>query len=188
MRATFLQAELDGIKLIQPLTVFDDERGDDVETFNRDAYRDAGIATDFKKDDYATSHKHVLREMHGDDKTEKLVNCPYDKLHFVALQADENNVQYMKWVSTELSISNRTQVYLPAKISIGYLVLSDVEIFQYRQPTYHHETKQFTIKWSDERASIAWLIEQTIRSERDAWPSLDNQTHSRAGRQARLAG
>jgi len=159
---------LDGVKLIQPLTIFEDERGDYIETYNRDAYQAAGIATDFKQDDYATSRKHVLRGMHGDDKTEKLVSCPYGKLYFVAVQADENHPQYMQWMSVELSSVNHVQVYVPAKMAIGYLVLSDVGIFQYKQSTYYHETKQFTIKWNDERANIVWPVEHTIRSQRDA--------------------
>ncbi len=159
--------KLDGIKIITPPTVFDDFRGDYVEIYNREIYNKAGITTDFKQDDYATNRKHVLRGMHGDDKTEKLVKCIYGSLYLVAVQADENHPQFMQWESFNVSSTNRVQVYVPARYAIGYLVLSDVGIFHYKQSTYYHEAKQFTVKWNDPRANIWWPVTDTIRSERD---------------------
>jgi len=159
--------KLDGVKILTPATVFEDFRGDYVEIYNRDIYREAGIVADFKQDDYATNRKHVLRGMHGDNKTEKLVKCVYGALYLVAVQADENHRQYMQWEAFNLTSSNRLQVYVPAKFAIGYLVLSDVGIFHYKQTAYYHETKQFTVKWNDPRANIWWPVSDPIRSERD---------------------
>jgi len=160
--------KLEGIKIIAPATVFEDFRGDYVEIYNRDEYRNGGIATDFKQDDYATNRKHVLRGMHGDDKTEKLVKCIHGSLYLIALQADEDHPQYMQWEAFNLNDSNRMQVYVPAKFAIGYLVLSDIGIFHYKQSTYYHETKQFTIKWDDPRAKMWWPVAQPILSQRDS--------------------
>ena len=159
--------KLEGVKIITPPTMFEDFRGDYVEIYNHEIYHQAGITTDFKQDDYATNLKHILRGMHGDDKTEKLVKCIYGSLYLVALQADENHPQFMQWESFSLSSSNRIQIYVPAGYAIGYLVLSDVGIFHYKQSTYYYETKQFTIKWDDPRANIWWPVSQPIRSERD---------------------
>ncbi|MDA7949161.1 MAG: dTDP-4-dehydrorhamnose 3,5-epimerase family protein [Hyphomicrobiaceae bacterium] len=159
---------LEGVKIITPPTIFEDFRGDYVEIYNRDIYHEAGISTDFKQDDYATSTKNVLRGMHGDDKTEKLVKCIYGTLHFVVLQADESHPQFMQWEAHELSSTNRKQIYAPAGYAIGYLVLSDAAVFHYKQSTYYHETKQFTIKWNDPRAKIEWPIENPVLSERDS--------------------
>jgi dTDP-4-dehydrorhamnose 3,5-epimerase len=160
--------KLDGIKIITPPTIFEDFRGDYVEIYNREIYHEAGITTDFKQDDYATNRKHVLRGMHGDGKTEKLVKCIYGSLYLVALQSDEKHPQFMEWESFNLSSCNRAQVYVPAGYAIGYLVLSDVGIFHYKQSTYYYEAKQFTIKWDDPRANIWWPVAQPIRSERDS--------------------
>ncbi len=167
MAFTCKSGKLDGIKVLTPATVFEDFRGDYVEIYNRDIYREQGITTDFKQDDYATSSKHVLRGMHGDDKTIKLVKCIHGSLYFVAVQADESHPQFMQWEAFHLSSANRVQIYVPAKYAIGYLVLSDIGIFHYKQSTYYHETKQFTVKWDDPRAKIWWPIQNTIRSERD---------------------
>jgi dTDP-4-dehydrorhamnose 3,5-epimerase len=161
------ESKLKGLKLIYPPTVFDDFRGDYVEIYNREYFEKNGINIDFKQDDYATSSQHVLRGLHGDDKTHKLVKCLYGNLYTVVLQADENSDQFMQWEGFTLSAQNRLQIYVPPKFAIGYLVMSDVGIFHYKQSTYYHECKQFTIKWNDPKAKIWWPVQDTIRSVRD---------------------
>jgi dTDP-4-dehydrorhamnose 3,5-epimerase len=167
MELTVKRTKLDGVKLITPPTVFEDFRGDYVEIYNRELYQSAGITTEFKQDDYATSRRHVLRGMHGDDRTEKLVKCIYGSLYLVVVQADEASAQFMKWEAFTLSDRNRLQVYVPARYAIGYLVLSETAVFHYKQSAYYHETRQFTVKWNDPRAKIWWPVADTIRSERD---------------------
>ncbi len=159
--------KLDGVKIITPPTVFEDFRGDYVEIYNRDAYQQIGIGTEFKQDDYATNRKHVLRGMHGDDKTEKLVKCISGTIYLVVLQAQSGHRQHMTWQAFNLSDSNRLQVYVPAGYAIGYLVLSEFAIFHYKQSTYYEETEQFTITWNDPRANIWWPISYPILSFRD---------------------
>lgn len=159
--------KLKGVKLITPPTVHEDYRGDYVEIYNREIYQAAGILTDFKQDDYATNRKHVLRGLHGDFKTVKLVKCIYGCLYLVVIQADEQKSQYMEWEAFTLSSNNRHQVYVPSHYAIGYLVMSEVGIFHYKQSTSYGEAKQFTIKWNDPRANIRWPISQPILSERD---------------------
>ncbi len=167
MGFTCKDGKLEGLKIITPPTVFDDFRGDYVEIYNREIYHEAGITIDFKQDDYATNRKHVLRGMHGDPLTHKLVKCIYGSLYFVAVQADENSPQFMQWEAHTLSSENRKQVYVPANFAIGYLVMSDVGIFHYKQSTVYGEADQFTIKWDDPRADIWWPVKDNIRSVRD---------------------
>lgn len=167
MRLNCQAGKLSGLKIITPPTVFDDFRGDYIEIYNRDLYREAGIEDDFKQDDYATSRRHVLRGMHGDATTAKLVKCLFGSLYFVALQANPGHPDFMKWEAFSLNDRNRRQIYVPAGFAIGYLVLSDAAIFHYKQTSFYHETEQFTIKWNDERAGIWWPVSDTIRSMRD---------------------
>ena len=64
-------------KTIKPV-VFHDFRGEYVETFNTGKYKftDAGgQAVVFVEDDISLSKKGVLRGLHGDDKTWKLIQC-----------------------------------------------------------------------------------------------------------------
>ncbi len=158
---------LDGVLIVKPPTIFEDFRGDYVETYNRELYREAGIIDEFVQDDYATSHKHVLRGLHGDDITTKLVSCTFGELFFVVLDARADSEAFMKWESFELSSRNRLQAYVPVGYAIGYLVMSETAIFHYKQTTYFEEATPFTIKWNDPRAAIDWPVDVTIRSERD---------------------
>ena len=65
------KADLDGVLVITPPTMFEDFRGEYVETYNRALYKEHGIGVDFVQDDLALSRKHVLRGIHGDPETAK---------------------------------------------------------------------------------------------------------------------
>jgi dTDP-4-dehydrorhamnose 3,5-epimerase len=160
-------SRLDGVKLIEPPSYFEDFRGDYVEIYNRELYEAAGIKLDFKQDDYSTSNHGVLRGLHGDDKTWKLVKCVYGSLYLVVVNNDEKSEGYLKWESFCISSQNRLQILIPPKFGNGFLVMSDKAIFHYKQTTYYHEINQFTIKWNDPRIKIWWPINNPIRSERD---------------------
>lgn len=161
------ETELEGVQLIIPSTIFEDFRGDYVEIYNKKLYQESGIATEFLQDDYATSSKHVLRGIHGDAKTEKLVKCVYGSLYLVVVNNDPDSKQYRKWLSFNISATNRIQVFVPKNFGIGYLVMSDIGIFHYKQSSYYHDVKQFTIRWNDPDFTIWWPIKNPITSLRD---------------------
>lgn len=51
---------LEGVKLIKP-EVFEDHRGEYVETWNEKMYAENGIGIKFIQDDISVSHRNVLR-------------------------------------------------------------------------------------------------------------------------------
>lgn len=158
---------LDGVLLIHPPTQHEDFRGDYVETYNEELYRAAGIADRFVQDDYATSARHVLRGIHGDRKTVKLISCLYGKLYVIVVNNDPKSAQYRKWQSFTLSDRNRMQVYVPAGFGNAYLVMSAKALFHYKQTTYYDRPGQFTIKWNDPAYAFWWPVQEPILSERD---------------------
>lgn len=157
---------LAGVYLIQP-DVHEDKRGNFYETYNRNAYVEAGLTADFVQDDISTSVKGVLKGMHGDPGTYKLVQCVYGSVYAVILNCDETSPDFGKWQSFILSAENKCQLYIPPMYGNGYFVLSDVAVYSYKQSTYYGEYKQFTYKWNDERFGIKWPEEAAIMSERD---------------------
>ncbi|PCJ50708.1 MAG: dTDP-4-dehydrorhamnose 3,5-epimerase [Gammaproteobacteria bacterium] len=161
------KTELDGVLLIKPFTQFEDFRGNYIESYNEKAYKKAGITSDFIQDDISTSKYNVLRGLHGDEKTEKLVTCPYGSLFFVAVNNNPLSKQYKKWFSTTLSDKNKLQVYVPSNFAIGFLVVSEVGLFQYKQTTYYEDCNQFTLAWNDPQLNIAWPVDNPILSKRD---------------------
>ena len=63
------------VLMIVPPTIFEDYRGLYIETYNEKLYNKEGIDVKFVADSFIISDKNVLRGIHGDSKTWKLVNC-----------------------------------------------------------------------------------------------------------------
>lgn len=158
---------LEGVLLIKP-KAHNDSRGFFCETFNLREYREQGITANFVQDDIAVNSKGVLKGMHGDSTTYKLVQCAYGSVYAVVLNCDENSPNFGKWESFELSGQNHYQLYIPPMYGNGYYVLSEIAIYTYKQSTYYGDTKQFTYKWNDPRFNIKWPINELVISERDA--------------------
>lgn len=160
--------ELTGVLLIEPVSYFEDHRGNYTETYNEAAYHEAGINDVFVQDDFSLSRKNVLRGIHGDNGTAKLVCCPYGEIYLVAVNNDPQSDQYRRWAAFTLSENNRHQLYLPPKFGNSFLVRSEQALFHYKQTTYYGDFKQFTLKWNDPGLAIEWPIENPIMSERDS--------------------
>ena len=159
--------DLYGVYLIKP-DVHVDTRGNFYETYNEKVYFNAGMTARFVQDDVSKSVRGVLKGMHGDLGTYKLVQCVYGSVYSVILNCDEKSADFGKWQSFILSDENKYQLYIPPMYGNGYFVLSDVAVYTYKQSTYYGEYKQFTYKWNDERFGIAWPDEARIISERDS--------------------
>ena len=158
---------LDGVLLIKPPTIFEDFRGTYVEIYNEKLYTEAGIKVKFVQDDISVSSKHVLRGIHGDGETWKLISCLYGKFYLVVVNWDETFPQFGQWEAFVLSDQNRLQVLVPPKFGNGHLVLSDMAIFHYKQSSYYNRAGQFTLLWDDPKLNIWWPVKNPILSRRD---------------------
>ena len=85
--------KLDGVKLIKP-AIFEDFRGLYVETYNRDLYQKNGVNVEFKQDDISISSRHVLRGIHGDSETWKLISCHMGSFYLIVVNNDPASAQY----------------------------------------------------------------------------------------------
>ena len=162
-----------GVLLITPPTVFEDFRGSYVETYNEALYNEAGITVKFVQDDISVSSRNVLRGIHGDGETWKLISCLFGKFYLVVVNWDSASPEYKTWQSFVLSDQNRLQVLVPPKFGNGHIVLSDQAIFQYKQNTYYNRAGQFTILWNDPDLKIWWPEKNPILSQRDEGTASD---------------
>ncbi len=162
------KGKIDGVVVIKPPTIFEDFRGTYVETYNEEIYREAGITVDFVQDDISVSTQHVLRGIHGDQETWKLISCLSGKFYLVVVNWDSASPQYGQWEAFTLSDQNRLQVLVPPKFGNGHVVLSEQAIFHYKQSSYYNRAGQFTLIWNDPQLKIWWPIERPIVSRRDA--------------------
>jgi dTDP-4-dehydrorhamnose 3,5-epimerase len=157
---------LKDVLLIKP-EVFEDFRGQYVELYNEALYKASGIDVQFIQDDISVSSRHVLRGIHGDKRTWKLISCLHGSFYFIVVDGNEDSPCFGRWQSFTLSGKNRHQVLVPPGYGNAHLVLSDEAIFHYKQSTYYDPSSQFTYKWNDPRFNIWWPIKDPILSERD---------------------
>ena len=158
--------KLDGVLKIT-LDSFQDHRGYYIETYNKKLYQQHGIDIKFVQDDISVSKKDVLRGIHGDRETWKLISCLEGQFFLIVINNNKNSDQYRQWSSFTLSEKNRIQILIPPKFGNGHVVLSDRAIFHYKQSTYYKPDGQFTIHWNDPTNNIQWPIENPILSKRD---------------------
>jgi dTDP-4-dehydrorhamnose 3,5-epimerase len=157
---------LAGVMKIQ-LTSFEDHRGSYIETYNKNFFLDNDINIEFLQDDISVSKKDVLRGIHGDQKTWKLISCLHGEFQLIVVNNDTQSSEYKKWESFDLSFKNKIQILVPPKFGNGHLVLSDNCIFHYKQNSEYDRLGQFTIKWNDPSFNFKWKIQNPILSERD---------------------
>ena len=91
--------------------VFHDFRGKYVETYNEKEYS-VLVGYDnkplkFVQDDVSVSRQNVLRGLHGDFKTWKLVSCLYGDLYFVVIDNRKESENYLKYHSMILDDKKR---------------------------------------------------------------------------------
>ena len=162
------KTNLEGVLIIDPPTNFQDIRGSYIELYNEALYKKHGITQNFIQDDVSTSKFNVLRGIHGDLLTSKLVSCLYGEFYLVVVNNNPSSIQYKQWQSFHLSDVNRKQVLIPPMHGNGHLVLSNLAIFHYKQTTEYNREGQFTIMWNDPELNISWPSKNPILSKRDA--------------------
>ncbi len=164
-------SQIQGLKIITP-QVYYDFRGTYIETYNFGKYQFEDKdhkPISFVEDDISVSRKGVLRGLHGDNKTWKLIQCLHGALYEVVVDMRKDSSTYLNWETHTLNDENRLQLLVPAGCANGYLCLSEKCIFSYKQSAYYSGMEnQFTIRWNDPRIQIYWPINNPILSQRDA--------------------
>jgi len=162
------KTKLNGVLLITPPVMAEDFRGTNTEVYHEDQYSKAGIKAHFILDSVSTSRHKVLRGIHGDNRTTKLITCLYGCIYFFVLNRDPSSTHFNELQSFTLSDRNRQQVLVPPNYGNGHLVMSDHCVFSYKLDAYYDRASQFTIRWDDSGHNIWWPVKDPILSERDA--------------------
>lgn len=161
-----VNTKLEGVKLIKP-DVFEDFRGNQAEVYTEEEYRTKGIDVSFIQHNISYSSKHVLRGLHGDNTTWKILTCVYGKAYLVVVNCDPQSSMFGTWEAFTLSDRNRHQILIPPMFGNGHLTLSPEAVMLYRQSTYYEDQKQFTYAWNDSRFKIWWPVKNPLLSSRD---------------------
>tara|TARA_R100000353_G_scaffold173780_1_gene140505 strand:+ start:76 stop:585 length:510 start_codon:yes stop_codon:yes gene_type:complete len=157
--------KIEGVKLITPER-FEDHRGSYLELYDSKKFSPVTEEV-FVQDDISISNKNVLRGLHGDWRTTKLVTVLNGSGYALIADARKDSPTYKQWQSFTLSRENKRMLLLPPGIGNSILALQDNMIYYYKQNTNFVEGKQFTIKWDSPDWDFWWPIKNPILSLRD---------------------
>lgn len=161
---------LKGVFIIKP-NKFSDLRGDIWTAFMDEKLGDlVPKGVKFKHDKFINSHKNVLRGIHGDFKTYKLVTCVFGEVQQVVVDYRKNSPSYLKYESFDIGPKNQQLILLPPNMGNAHCVLSDDAVYYYKlayDGEYVDFDGQFTLAYNDPRINIKWSVKKPILSERD---------------------
>jgi len=167
----FEKTDIEGVYFIEP-TVFGDQRGYFMETYNYEEFKEAGLPMVFVQDNQSKSKKGVLRGLHFQTKFSqgKLVRVIKGEVFDVAVDIRNNSKTYGKWISSILTEGNKKQFYIPEGFAHGFLVLSESAEFVYKCTQPYHPEFEGAIAWNDLDINIKWPlegIEEVLLSDKD---------------------
>ena len=176
-KITVTPCDIEGLYVIEP-TVFKDERGYFVETYNQNDMKEEGLDMVFVQDNQSMSTRGVLRGLHFQKQFPqgKLVRVVRGKVFDVAVDLRSDSKTYGKLFGVELSAENMKQFYIPEGFAHGFLVLSDEAEFCYKCTDFYHPGDEGGLAWNDPEIGVEWPLEEgvdLIISEKDQkWKGL----------------
>jgi len=177
MRFKFIELEIPGLVLIEPL-IFDDERGFFLEFYKYSEFNQHGIKEFFVQDNHSKSSYGVLRGLHYQNPPKdqgKLVRVIKGEIYDVAVDIRRGSPTYGKWIGVNLSERNKQMLYIPPGFAHGFCVLSVEAEVIYKCTNEYDPSLEAGIIWNDPEISIQWPIEELMISEKDRrWPNLNN--------------
>ena len=156
----FLKTDIPGVIIVEP-TVFSDNRGYFLESFNKKNFEDNISKINFVQDNESKSSRGVLRGLHFQTPPfaqAKLVRCVKGSVLDVAVDIRKGSPTYGKHVSIELSEDNKKQLYIPRGFAHGYSVLSESAIFAYKVDNNYAPECDAGILWKDPDLNIQWGV------------------------------
>ncbi len=155
-----------GLYVIEP-TVFGDNRGYFMESYNYNDFAAAGIDCTFVQDNQSASRKGVLRGLHFQ------INYPQDKLvrvirgsvFDVAVDIRPGSETFGKWFGVELTEDNKKQFFIPKNFAHGFIVLSDYAEFCYKVTDFYHPNDEGGLMWNDSDVGVEWPMPEGMTSD-----------------------
>lgn len=158
--------------IIEP-TVFKDERGFFLESYNKQKFNEQGLNYDFVQDNHSKSSAGVLRGLHYQNAPfaqTKLVRVTQGSVIDVAVDLRVGSPSYLKSFSIELSESNKKQLLIPKGFAHGFVVISETCEFLYKCDALYNKEADGGIYFNDASLNIDWGnidINNLIISDKD---------------------
>ena len=166
-----IKTKLDGLVVLKP-TVFKDNRGYFMESYNQKNINKLLGNVNFVQDNESESTRGVLRGLHFQKPPytqAKLVRCLKGSVLDVVLDLRKHSKTYGIFETISLTEENKKQLFIPKGFAHGFIVLSKSAIFSYKVDNYYNPDSECGILWSDLDLNIDWKINKNeiIVSEKD---------------------
>ena len=168
MELNIESTSIEGVKIIN-YDRFSDERGSIWTTYIQSELINHGLPY-FNHDKFSLSKNNVIRGIHYDKYTYKIVTAVYGEIDQVVVDMREDSTTYHKYIKFRINNTNRYSVLLPPMVGNAFRVISDLALYHYKlsyKGTYKDFKEQKTVKWNDKSININWGIDRPILSERD---------------------
>jgi dTDP-4-dehydrorhamnose 3,5-epimerase len=165
-------ALIDGIYILKP-SVSEDLRGNIWTSFlKEDVEKLLPSGLSFKHDKFSESKYNVLRGIHGDSASWKLVTCVFGEVHQVVADLRPTSHTFMKWQKFIINKSKQCLILIPPGVGNAYYVSGANAVYHYKlayNGDYIDAGDQFTYPWNDPSLGIDWPSKTPILSSRDSF-------------------
>ena len=154
----FIKTEIPDVYIIEP-SVFGDNRGYFLESFNLEKFEENVYPIKFVQDNESKSSKGVLRGLHFQKppfNQAKLVRCIEGRVMDVAVDIRKGSPTYGQHVAVELTGENKRQLFVPRGFAHGFSVLSYTAVFAYKVDNRYVPESDSGIKYDDKELNIDW--------------------------------
>ncbi len=156
-----IETAIPDVKIIEP-TVFSDERGFFMESWNQKAFEAnvSGKPIHFVQDNHSKSKQGTLRGLHYqlENTQGKLIRVIAGELFDVAVDIRKDSSTFGHWVGVYLSAENKRQLWIPEGFAHGFYVMSEYAESVYKCTDYYNPQAEISILWNVPEFAIEWPL------------------------------
>lgn len=157
-----IKTKIEGLYIIEP-TVFGDNRGFFLESYQYEEFKELGIPNHFIQDNHSKSMKGVLRGIHfqkGEFAQAKLVRVFKGAVLDIAVDLRPNSKTFGKYEAVLLNEENKKMFFIPRGFGHGFLTLEEETEFFYKCDNQYAPEFESGILWNDDELAIDWKLEE----------------------------
>jgi dTDP-4-dehydrorhamnose 3,5-epimerase len=169
--------------LILVPSVFKDDRGYFLESYNAKVFSKFHLDFNFVQDNEAKSNYGVIRGLHfqtGDHAQTKLIRVVSGEILDVVVDLRKNSNTFGKVYTIVLNSENKKQLLIPRGMAHGYAVHTDNTIVTYKCDRFYSKENESGISIFDEDLNIDWGIPKHLScyTEKDiSWPNFSDYSN-----------
>ena len=158
----FIKTDIPDVYILEP-TIFGDNRGYFLESFNKYKFEEVIGKVSFIQDNESKSSKGVLRGLHFQKPPyaqAKLLRCIKGKVMDIAVDIRKGSPTYGKHIAVELSGENKRQLFIPKGMAHGFSVLKENTVFAYKVDNIYIPEYDSGIRYDDKDLDLDWCLNE----------------------------